>query len=124
MPFVVVVVVLAKSLMLYINIGSCARNLGSVQTYPLFLKNDFLKDWPFVHNRKWLFFELANSEHDLISSRGLFYDRAPVFKIDALKGVDTERTTGETSEALTLTYVAGAGLVLRANEEQKKKLKK
>ena len=67
------------------------------------------------------FFELANSEYDLISSRGLFYDRAPVFKIDALKGVDTERTTGETSEALTLTYVAGAGLVFRANEEQKKK---
>lgn len=44
-------------------------------------------------------------------------------KIDALKGVDTERTTGETSEALTLTCVAGAGLFFRAKEEQQQQKK-
>ena len=63
-------------------------------------------------------FELAYSEYDLISSRGFFHDRGPVFKIDALKGVDTERTTGDTSEALTLTCVAGAGLFFRVKKEQ------
>lgn len=70
------------------------------------------------------FFELANSEYDLISSRGFFHDRAPVLKIDTFKGVDTERTKGETSEALTLTCVAGTGLFFRAKEEQQKNYNK
>jgi len=117
-PFVVVVVVLAKSLILYINTGSCARNLGPVQTYPLFLKNDFLKDWPFVHKLRWFFIELANSEYDLISTGAYFTTERRSSKSTRQK-VSTMR--GQTSEALTLTCVAGAGLFLGRRKNNNKK---
>ena len=112
MPFVVVGVVLVKSL----HWVACQKLKTPSKRIRFFWKMIF---WRIrLSSTSSGSFFLSLPIYDLISSRGFFHDQAPVLKIDAFKGVDTERATGETSKALTLTCVAGTGFFLRAKEEQ------